>query len=88
MRSGSCNNRHKMTSLKSIHETPFCYVLSNFTKDFMCENAPVSSYIPVSCVPLQDKSVKNTAMLKKVEEREKKKMDQMRKKLHTDDESE
>ena len=36
----------------------------------------------------QDKTVKSTAMMKKVEEREKKKMDQMKKKLHTDDESE
>lgn len=31
--------------------------------------------------------MKSTGMMKKVEEREKKKMDEMKKKLHTDDES-
>ncbi|XP_065063830.1 talin-like isoform X3 [Rhopilema esculentum] len=35
----------------------------------------------------RDKTVKSTAMMKKVEEREKKKMDQMKRKLHTDDET-
>ena len=70
--------------LSSIHES-----LSIFTyKGLHVPKCPILSHFPISCIPLQDKSVKNTAMLKKVEEREKKKMDQMRKKLHTDDESE
>ena len=44
-------------------------------------------YSNFSTILYQDKSVKNASMMKKVEEREKKKMEQMKKKLHTDDES-
>ena len=62
-----------------------CDLLGESSSEKKTFAQPVCDYYVIIVLFKQDKSVKDVS-LKKMEERDKKKMDQLKKKLHTDDE--
>ena len=62
-----------------------CHLLGESSSEKKTFAQPVCDYYVIIVLFKQDKSVKDVS-LKKMEERDKKKMDQLKKKLHTDDE--